>query len=208
LGHAHSAPRRRTVGSSLPVRNCLPPLALCLVIATALYAPPRVMSQSKTAGEYEVKAAFLYNFAKFVEWPDRSFAGAQSAFTICVLGTDPFGQALDDALDGKMIGSRRVKLERVKDATRARECQVVFVAPSESQRLPEIIDQLRGASVLVVGETDGFAQAGGTVQFTLEQDRVRFTINPDAAERAGLRLSSKLLALAKIVHDASASGRG
>jgi hypothetical protein len=208
LGHAHRALRNRTGGICAPPLRCLPPAALCLVIAAALYAPPPVISQSKTAGEYEVKAAFLYNFAKFVEWPDRSFASAQSDFAICVLGNDPFGQTLDDALEGKMIGSRRVKLERVKDAARARECQVVFVAPSESQRLPEIIDQLRGASVLVVGETDGFAQAGGTVQFTLEQDRVRFTINPDAAERAGLRLSSKLLALAKIVHDASASGRG
>jgi hypothetical protein len=166
------------------------------------------MSQSKTAGEYEVKAAFLYNFAKFVEWPERSFPNAQSDFTICVLGNDPFGRTLDDALEGKMIGSRHVKLERVKDAARARQCQMVFVSPSESQQLGGIIDQLRGASVLVVGETDGFAQAGGTVQFTLEQDRVRFTINPDAAERAGLRLSSKLLALAKIVHGDGANGSG
>lgn len=193
----------------MPILKCLPPAFFCLVIALALYAPPSVTSQPKTAGEYEVKAAFLYNFARFVEWPDRSFASAQSDFTICVLGSDPFGRTLDDALEGKTIGSRRVKLERVKDAARSRQCQIVFVSPSDGGRLPEIIDQLRGASVLVVGETDGFAQAGGTVQFTLDEDRVRFTINPDAAERAGLRLSSKLLALAKIVHDdTSASGRG
>ena len=207
MGHAHRALRRRTGGDSLPVVTHLPPVVLCLAIALALYAPPSVMSQSKAGGEYEVKAAFLYNFAKFVEWPDRSFASAQSAFTICVLGSDPFGRTLDDALEGKMIGSRRVTLERVKDAARARQCQMAFVSPSESSHLPEIVDQLRGANVLLVGETDGFAQAGGTIQFTLEADRIRFAINTDAAERAGLRMSSKLLALEKIVHD-GASGRG
>jgi hypothetical protein len=206
LGHACRALRRRTGGTPSPVLKCLWPVVLCFAIAGALGVCPTAVSQSKTAGEYEVKAAFLYNFAKFVEWPERSFASAQSDFTICVLGNDPFGRTLDEALEAKTIGNRRVKLERVKDAAQARQCQMVFVSPSDSQRLPEIIDQLRGASVLVVGETDGFARAGGTVQFTLEEDRVRFTINPDAAERAGLRLSSKLLALAKIVHD-GASGR-
>lgn len=206
--HGRRAPLRGRYGRVAPIFVCLRHAVLCSMVVVTLntIAPPPLMSQSKTAGEYEVKAAFLYNFAKFVEWPEGSFANSQSPFAICVLGTDPFGRTLDQILAGKMVGNRPVTLQRFREVARARQCQMLFVSPSESGRLPQIMDQLHGASVLVVGETDGFAQAGGAVQFTLDEDRVRFAINPDAAERAGLRLSSKLLALAKIVHDDTANG--
>ena len=155
---------------------------------------------SGTTG-YEVKTAFLFNFAKFIDWPASSFATPESPFTICVLGQDPFGKVLDDALQGKKIGNRPFAVRRLKDRAEARHCQMVFVSSSESAHLAEIIESVQGANVLLVGESPGFVASGGTIEFTIEDNHVRFAINTDAADRSGLKFSSKLLALAKIVHD-------
>jgi len=126
---------------------------------------------------------------------------------ICILGADPFGHAMDDALLGKMIGERGVAIERSKELADARHCQMVFVSSSEKSRVAEILDGLKGTSTLVVGETEGFAAAGGMIQFVLEDNRVRFLINTDATDRAGLKVSSKLLSLARLVHDAPKNDR-
>ena len=160
-------------------------------------------AQSKVATEYEIKAAFLYNFAKFVEWPLSAFSDSRQPMSICVFGRDPFGRALEDALLGKTIGDHPVLLGHAKQPADLAGCHIVFVGAADSTRLPDLLTHLRGRAVLVVGESEGFASAGGTIQFVLDQNRVRFAINPDAAERAGLRISSKLLALAMIVHDAA-----
>jgi hypothetical protein len=148
-----------------------------------------------------VKAAFLFNFAKFIEWPASSFATPQSPFAICVLGQDPFGNILDATLLGKAIGDRPLAVRRLKDKSEAASCQIIFVSTSERPHLADIVGALRGANVLLVGETNGFAASGGTIEFTFEDNHVRFAINTDAAARCGLKFSSKLLALAKIVHD-------
>jgi hypothetical protein len=176
-------------------------IALMLVSIVAFGESHVTRAQANPPGEYELKAAFLFNFAKFIDWPPSSFATSQSPFTICVLGRDPFGRVLDDKLQGKMIGDRPLAIQRLKDKAEARRCQMVFVGSSESSHLAEILESLRGASVLLVGEKNGFAASGGTIEFTLEDNYVRFTINTDAADRAGLKFSAKLLALAKIVHD-------
>jgi len=172
-----------------------------LVTIAAFSMPPVSWAQSNPRGEYDLKAAFLFNFAKFIEWPAGSFTSPQSVFTICVLGRDPFGHALDDNLQGKMIRNQHLAVRRLKDKTEARSCQMVFVSSSESAQLAEILESVRGASVLLVGETNGFAAAGGTIELTLEGNRVRFTINTDAVGRTGLIFSSKLLVLAKLVRD-------
>jgi len=196
-----SAPQVRRRGA---VAHVLSPLICLFMMAFggAAVAP----AQGSAPTEYQIKAAFLYNFAKFIDWPPGSFPAPQSPFEICILGADPFGSAIDDTLRGKSIGDRTVVIERVKEPWRARQCQIVFVSSSEKQRLPEIIASLQGAKTLVVGETDRFADLGGTIQLTLEENHVRFAINTSAADGAGLRISSKLLALAKIVH-ATESGR-
>lgn len=157
--------------------------------------------------EYQVKAAFLFNFGKFVQWPQSSFTNPQAPFWVCVLGEDPFGSALDDTLRGKAIDGHPVSVTRIKDAASARGCQIVFVGASEKARLPAILGSLRAWNALVVGETEGFAASGGGIQFLLEENRVRFAINPDAIRRAGLQVSSRLLALAKIVRDAPGAGK-
>jgi hypothetical protein len=190
---------RQLTGTSRPASR----LILLLVVLISGFASPArlVWGQSSGTTGYEVKAAFLFNFAKFIDWPPGSFASPQSAFTICVLGRDPFGNILDDSLQGKVIGDRPLAVRRFKDKAEARGCQMVFVSSSESPHLADIVETLRGANVLLVGETNGFAASGGTIEFTLEDNHVRFAINTDAADRSGLKFSAKLLALAKLVHD-------
>jgi hypothetical protein len=161
-----------------------------------------------SASEYQVKAAFLFNFAKFIDWPPGSFAGPQSPFSICILGADPFGKAIDQTLRGQTIRGRAVVVLRMQDPAQLRHCRMGFVSASEQGRLPRILQAIRGSSVLLVGESPGFAAAGGMIQFQMQDNRIRFSINPDAAERAGLRLSSQLLALATIIHDPSEKGSG
>jgi hypothetical protein len=174
-------------------------LFVVLIFSFASPTRPAWGQGSETTG-YEVKAALLFNFAKFIDWPSGSFANPKSPFTICVLGNDPFGNVLDETLQGKLIGSRNLVVQRLKNKAEARRCQMVFVSASESVHEQEIIESLPGANVLLVGETTGFAVSGGTIEFTLENNHIRFTINTDAADHAGLKFSAKLLALAKVVH--------
>ena len=157
---------------------------------------------------YEVKTAFLFNFAKFIDWPASGFASPQSPFTICVLGQDPFGNMLEDTLNGKIIGERPLAVRRLKDKAEAQRCQIVFVGSSEIAHLAEIVGSLQKSNVLLVGEMNGFAALGGTIEFTIEENHVRFMINIDAADRSGLKFSSKLLAVARIVHDEGHSKGG
>jgi hypothetical protein len=151
--------------------------------------------------EYQLKAAFLFNFAKFIDWPPGAFSNPGSPFVLCILGEAPFGADLDDSLHGKTIAGHSIAVRRRPTETAARACQILFVSQSQSGRISEILQGLHGTNVLVVGESDGFASGGGAIEFVLQQDHVRFRINPDAVARAGLTISSKLLALATIVHD-------
>lgn len=180
------------------------PLALICVVLAGVVSQAAPQS---TASEYQVKAAFLFNFAKFVEWPDATFASASSAFKFCVFGKDPFGKTLDDALLGKKVAEHPVELLRARKLSDLEGCQVVFVSSPETTHLTDAVEKLRGRNVLLVGEGEEFAGSGGTIQFFLQDNRVRFAINPDAANRAGLKISSKLLALASVVHDDRSGGK-
>jgi hypothetical protein len=148
-------------------------------------------------GEYQLKAVFLFNFAKFVEWPPRSFADPHDPFTICVLGENPFGSALDDAVRGKTVANRPIAIRLVANGQQARTCQILFVSASERKRVNAILEALRNCCVLTVGDTEDFTENGGIVQFRMKDARVRIEIDAEAAERAGLRISSKLLSLAE-----------
>jgi hypothetical protein len=147
--------------------------------------------------EYPLKAAFLFNFVKFVEWPDEAFAGVRSPIAICVYGSDPFGDTLDNVVRGETVGERGLIVQRPESLGDLRDCHVLFVSRSERSRLPEVLSRVQGAPVLTVGDTDGFLKAGGVINFVLEDNKVRFQINPEAAERSRLKISSKLLRLAK-----------
>jgi hypothetical protein len=148
--------------------------------------------------EYHVKAAFLFNFAKFVEWPAQAFKSADEPIGICVLGPNPFGSLLDEVVRGKVVGTRKFVVREVGDAQQAGECHIVFASASGWTRSRAVLGAIQKCCVLTVGETWEFIAGGGMINLRLEDARVRVEINPDAAERAKLRISSKLLSLAEI----------
>ena len=165
-----------------------------LVVMVAFLSGMR--AQSPTAGEYQIKAAFLFNFAKFVEWPSSSFSDASAAMRICVLGQDPFGEELQNITREKIVNGRKLEVSNVIDLQQARKCQILFISPSEKKQMKQVITSLAGTSVLTVGESEGFAEQGGMINFVLEKSRVQFEVNRKVAEHAGLKISSKLLAVA------------
>jgi hypothetical protein len=162
-------------------------------------------AQVTAANEYEVKAAYLYNFAKFVEWPDSPSAGSRERLTIAVLGRDPFGSVLDQVIADKTVRGKRISVRRVSNVDEALDCQIIFIGTSEERRLGELIRALEGKSVLTIGETGQFAHRGGIIGFRIEDNKVRFDVNIQAAERARLVLSSQLLKLAHIVTEGPGS---
>ena len=174
------------------------PAQILRVLGVALVLLGSARSQSPTAGEYQVKAAFLYNFAKFVEWPPGSFSNASAPLQICVFGRDPFGDELRTITSEKTVNGHRLEVRHVADLQHARSCHILFVASSETP-VKLILEGLRGASVLTVGDSKGFAEQGGMISFVLENDRVQFEVSRKAADEAGLKISSKLLSVAKLV---------
>jgi hypothetical protein len=153
-------------------------------------------AQESQPTEYQIKAAFLFNFAKFVEWPPAAFAEATSPMVIGILGENPFGGDLERTIQNKTINNRSIVIKQLHSLAEATNCQVLFISTSEKKRLAEIFDGLRGTSVLTVGETDRFTETGGMINFVAEGNKIRFQINEVAAESAGLKISSKLLSLA------------
>jgi len=166
-------------------------LAILLVLAGG--------SARAQVDEYQVKAAFLYNFAKFVEWPPDTFKTARDPITICVLGPNPFGNALEEAVTGKTVEGRSFAVRPLVDPGPGCNCQILFVSSAERKRLRSLEAALKKAAILTVGEAQDFASNGGVINFKLENGRVRLEVNLDAAEQARLRISSKLLSLAEIV---------
>ncbi len=149
--------------------------------------------------EYQLKAVFLFNFAQFVEWPDAAFEAPESPLHVCVLGEDPFGTELDTVMQGESIQGRPIVVQRHAEVEQARGCHVLFVNSASNEEQHAVLESLKGESVLTVGETDDFASAGGVIRFFMEGNRVRLEVNPDAAEEARLRLSSKLLRSSQIL---------
>jgi hypothetical protein len=173
-----------------------PPLLLLVLLALGRGA---TLAQLPSASEYEVKAAFLYNFAKFVDWPPAAFADQRSAMVIGVLGDDPFGVDLDRAVEDKTVNGRPLVVRRFKRLEDLTACHILFISASESGRLAHILDLLRKSSVLTVDESDQFVHLGGIINFTIRENKVHFVINAEAAQQAGLKISSKLFKVADAV---------
>jgi len=151
---------------------------------------------ASTLPEYDVKAAFLFNFIQFVEWPQRAFATPSAPLVIGIYGNDPFGASLDRIIKGEVIRGRKLLVKRIKHPEEAKSCQVLFICKSESSRVEEDLALVRGAGVLTVGDADRFVAQGGIIGFTMLENNVRFQINPENAQREQLIISSKLLRLA------------
>jgi len=151
--------------------------------------------QAQTPNEYRVKAAFILNFARFIEWPGDGY-GAGGSLVVGIVGDDPFGGSLDQ-LNGTTVNGHRIVIRRLKAEDYLKACQILFVSSSERNRLGKILDSVRGGSVLTIGELPQFNQAGGIIKFVIQNNKVRFEINDGAASQARLRISSKLMALSK-----------
>jgi hypothetical protein len=148
--------------------------------------------------EYQVKAAFLFNFAKFVEWRGEVAAGDEQELNICILGNDPFGGGMD-AFKGKSVKNRRLVVRKINGVEELEHCQILFISSSEKEHLSEILTAVARSPVLTVSDIKYFAQTGGVIGFVTVDEHIRFDINQATAERAGLQISSQLLKLARSV---------
>ncbi len=156
-------------------------------------------AQSEPPSEYQVKAAFLYNFAKFVEWPADAFADPHAPVVLGIVGEDPFDGLLEQIVAGKTVNGRNLLVRKLKPTDDLRNFHILFIGSTERKRLPQILVSLRESSVLTVGEGDRLNESGLTIQFIIRENKVRFAINLATAARARLKISSKLLALAVAV---------
>lgn len=181
----------------MTIRNVVFLLALALTVPLSGVVPRRAVA---AASEYEIKAAFLVNFAKFVEWPATAFYAIEAPVRIGVVGDDPFGADLDKTVRGKLFGSRPMDVRRQEWRDDLTRFHIVFISGSEKRRLAEILRPLESTSVLTVSDMGDFCSQGGVIAFVNVDQRIRFEVNGAAARRRGLKISSKLLSLATTVY--------
>ena len=177
--------------------------AWSLVLTGLLWSQASLPTRTGAGGasiEYQVKAAYLLNFTRYVDWPSEAFDAPGAPMTICVLGRDPFGPVLDGTVRGKVVRGRSLSVRRIQSAREASACHVVFVSRETWRGKRELLESLRTKGLLTVGETDEFAQEGGVIGFVIQEETVRFVVNADARDRAGLRISSRMLSLAAAVY--------
>ena len=168
---------------------------LATTISLVLLAVPAAAAQAPRS-EYEVKAAYLLNFARYAEWPSAARADSSADLVICVLGRDPFGAVLDRTVAGRRVLGRPVRVMRPGSRAEASLCQLAFIGGDPRAEIEPWLAELRGRPVLTVGDGPGFADAGGTIAFVPVEQTVRFEVNRGALERSRVRLSSRVLALA------------
>jgi len=173
---------------------------LCALIVLGLGSLP---AKAQVSREYQLKAVFLYNFAQFTDWPESAFADEKSPIVIGVLGSDPFGQALNDTIRDEKVRGRPLVVEHYRRADDIKMCHILFVSQSETRHLDEIVKSLKGKPILTVADADGASSLGAVIRFAVENNKVHFRINQEAARSANLTLSSRLLRVA----DAAAPGR-
>ena len=181
-------------------------LAPFVTAAWVLFSLLNLCAQEPKPTEYQVKAAYLYNFGRFVQWPARFPAATDDSFYICVLGQDPFGVTLDAALAGATIDGKSLVAKRISRPQESVHCHILFVSSSEDKQLNNVLATIDKAGVLTVSEMPHFSRRGGMIQFVSEGNRVRFEVNLTAAGDAGLTLSSELLKLAITVRTGSQPG--
>jgi hypothetical protein len=170
--------------------------AILLALSIAIF-PPRAGAGDPS--EYQVKAVFIFNFSHFVEWPAASFTTPSDPFVIGILGSDPFGARLDEAVRNERVGAHPIVVRRLRDAGDTAGCQLLFIDRSQAGQLAQVLAALGSRPVLTVSEIDGAAQRGVMVEFTTQNNRIGLRINDRAAHAGGLVISSKLLRLAEIV---------
>lgn len=180
-------------------------LALAVVVLTGL-AATALPARAQDSLEYPVKAAYLYKFGPFVEWPPTAVGGPVEPVNLCVVGHDPFGRLLDQTVDGKTVGARPIAVRRLQRLDRGSGCHIAYVSGSSSQSVAAALAAADGAGVLTVTDASRPGAARGMIHFVVRDDRVRFHIDDRAAARSGITISSKLLSLALSVRSRRARG--
>lgn len=192
---------------SLPLAAAPMRLRISVLLAISCFTQGvQLHAQQTKAAEYAVKATYLYNFSRFVQWPADASAAKGESFPICIFGEDPFGTVLDTILSGESIKGKPVVLKRVLKLQAALECRVLYISASEDARLKEILAGLDKTGVLTVSDIPQFSQRGGIIQFVTVANKVRFEVNLSTAQDAGLTLSSDLLKVAVAVRKSSQPG--
>ena len=174
-----------------------------LMIAAALMlsvAPPAIGQVEFPSPEYRAKAAYLLNFTRYVEWPPQAFSAPNTPLTICILGKDPFGEALDQAIQGRRSQGHSVSVRRLQSNEVVEGCQLAFLTDATWSRRKRLIIGLGLRGILTVGDSEQFVRYGGGIGFVTSNETVRFVINMNAMERAGLKISSRMLSLAMALH--------
>jgi len=170
-------------------------IAICCVVALTFSSAGEAQAG---ANEYQIKAAFLFNFAKFVAWPPQAFPDTSTPLVIGVLGQDPFGSYLDETVRGEKVENRSLTTQRFRRGRDPRNCDILFISQSEHARAAQIVSNLKGRSVLTVSDIDGFADLGGMIELSTANNKIHMRINLDAVKAANLRVSSKLLRVAEV----------
>jgi hypothetical protein len=175
-------------------------LILAFVVALAAILSPRCEAAPQDEfPEYQLKAAFLFNFAKFITWPSNAFASDEAPLTIGILGDDPFKEHLSKVIADKTVGGRKLAIKHFGADDAIEGCCLLFISRSERERVPNILASLKGKSILTVSDFDKFAHRGGMINLVVVSNSIRFEINPEVAEKAGLKISSKLGSYAIVV---------
>ena len=187
------------VGPRMGPRTLAAMFLLAVASAAGATDLPGLQDPGKKMPEYELKAGFLYNFAKYVEWPAEAFEKPDTPITIGIVGADPFGPSLEKTLKDRTAQDRKFSILRFPDAASIRRCHLLFIPRTEKSRLADILKRIEGWPTLTVGEEEGFAKAGAAVNILIEKDKPRLEVNPDAAERVKLTIQARLLKLATIV---------
>ncbi len=154
---------------------------------------------SPAASEYQVKATFIYNFTKFTDWPSSAFTSPEAPIVIGIVGEDPFGPTMEAVFRGETLAGRPFSIKRLGGEDDLRKCHLLFISRSEKDRLPALLNKLKGSPVLTVSEIDGFAERGGMIHLAVSNKSVKVEINQAAVEQAELQISAKLLKLARLV---------
>lgn len=170
-----------------------------LLLCAQLSGAPAWSQEPAPSREYQIKAVFLYNFTRFINWPESAFSSPEAPFVICVLGADPFGKALDEVIAGETVEGRPLQVRRYQRAEQLQSCQILYVGRSELPHLDDIRQALGDEPVLTVSDAQEFTSRGGMIQLDTVDGKIGLTVNLDASRRAGLTLSSKLLRAAQIV---------
>ena len=198
LGHKRATPSP----GRMEIRPRRSYTLLCCVAALLVMSLAfPVQAQAPGVEEYKVKAAFLYSFTKFVEWPNNGVRNGRVNFALGILGDDPFGRSIHEVVKGKTYNGHPIGINKSHELEDLRNCHILFISATENERMGQHLGALKGMPTLTVSDTEGFARQGGMIRLFLENSRVRFAVNRQAIERAGLTVSSKLLVLAQIVEE-------